>query len=99
MRVWTAVLLSLLIAGCASGNKRGEAYVKARPDIDPETKRRILSGEVVEGMSGEEVIAALGGPGSVRRIADGTEFWDYRAAVLVFKEGVLVNWVDKKTLY
>lgn len=97
MKVLIAVL-ALFLAGCAS-NKRGESYVKAHPELDAEMKRRILAGEAFEGMTGEQVIAALGGPIDVRRIADGTEYWEYRSVYLVFKEGVLLSWVDKRNLY
>lgn len=96
---WAMVAAVLLLAGCASGNKRGEAYVKAHPELSAELKRRIAAGEALPGMTGEQVIAALGGPKDVRRMADGAEYWEYSAAWLVFRGGVLEGWVDKKDLY
>jgi hypothetical protein len=97
MRVLLASLVLFLVS-CAS-NKLGPSYVKAHPELDSETKRRILAHEVVEGMTQEQVIASLGGPIDVTRIANDIEHWDYRSSVLIFRNGVLVQWVDKKLLY
>ena len=99
MRALTATLaLLLFVAGCAT-EKRGEAYVKAHPELDDETKRRILAGEAFKGMTSEEITASIGGPEMIRRVAGGTDYWEYRAAILVFQDGILVDWIDKKVLY
>lgn len=102
-RLSLLIVLACSLASCASPQKlhqkRAEAYVNAHPELDQATRDRILAGEVVPGMTAEQVIAAVGGPGHVQRMAGGTEHWEYSAFVLTFKDGVLVHWVNKSSLY
>jgi outer membrane protein assembly factor BamE (lipoprotein component of BamABCDE complex) len=106
MRFAPVLFLALawcLLPGCASPQKqhkkRAEAYVNAHPELDQATRDRILAGEVVPGMTADQVVAAVGGPGHIQRMAGGTEHWEYASVVLTFKDGLLVSWVNKSVLY
>lgn len=73
-------------SGCAGPRSARQAYLEAHPELDPRVRDLIAQGRVEEGMSREQVQAALGPPDSRRAFEEpgGTvEVWTYPGALVV----------------
>ncbi len=77
-------------------------YVKAHPDLDKEIYRAIEKGELLKGMSGAEVTAAIGSPRRVQVLRTHpvqNEIWIYQNGIYAaMEEGVLQKWDIRKKL-
>lgn len=65
---------------CAGPRAARQAYLEAHPDLDAQTRDLIAAGRVREGMSADQVQAALGPPDSRRAFEEGggrLEVWTY----------------------
>jgi len=84
-RLMAAVLLLAALGGCASTRLQRRTYLEAHPDLDPQIRSLIEAGRVREGMTLEQVEAALGPPDS-RRAFDETggrvELWTYPGVLM-----------------
>ncbi|MBM4272951.1 MAG: outer membrane protein assembly factor BamE [Deltaproteobacteria bacterium] len=66
-------IMSLLI-GCYTSR---EGYVSAHPELNPKIKEAILKGEVLEGMTEEEVKASRGTPAQIVKGTEGEFYYVY----------------------
>jgi outer membrane protein assembly factor BamE (lipoprotein component of BamABCDE complex) len=90
----TIIIMSLLI-GCYTSR---EGYVSAHPELKPNIKEAILKGEIVAGMTREEVRASLGEPPTVAKgyeagrhgrygkYAGQCHYWHYNYSTIIFGE-------------
>jgi len=84
-KVLTLGLVCLFIVSCVSipfmtstKLKKGRpAYVNLHPELSPEIRKTILKGEVLVGMTFEQVAASRGFPLDVSNFNDGTSQWVY----------------------
>ncbi|MHB9071936.1 MAG: outer membrane protein assembly factor BamE domain-containing protein [Desulfobaccales bacterium] len=67
------LILSLLI-GCYVSR---EGYVSAHPELNPTIKEAILRGEVLEGMTEDEVRASWGSPNQIVKGTEGDFYYVY----------------------
>ncbi len=82
----SALLLGAALMACGSPQGARRDYLRAHPDLDAETRERIAQGRVQEGMSLEQVRAALGPPDSRRAFEQGgeaLEVWTYPGALVL----------------
>ena len=91
-------LVAALAAGCAGRVPAArQEFVDARPELSDERRVQILSGEVVTGMTEDEVLATLGEPMHRRELDDGGKpvaVWTYPGA-LVFRSSALATQEDQ----
>ncbi len=79
----------------ADDEVRRRSYVVDSPDLPPEVRRAVLAGELIHGMTPEQVGAVLGKPKAVvTREWDGAaqHKWIYDGMELFFERGVLLTW-------
>lgn len=72
--IFIIVLIMSLSMGCYTSR---EGYVSSHPEINPKIKDAILKGEVLEGMTQEEVKASLGTPYQVVKGTEGDFYYVY----------------------
>jgi hypothetical protein len=73
------------------------AYVSDNMDLPSEISRAVMAGELIHGMTPEQVGAALGKPQAVvtREMGEFVqEKWIYESRELFFERGVLITWKE-----
>ncbi len=68
------VLIMLLSIGCYTSR---EGYISAHPELNPKIKDAIIKGEVLEGMTEDEVKASWGSPTQIVKGAEGDFYYVY----------------------
>lgn len=74
--------------------KRRKDYLAAHPELKIEVKEAILNGEVLIGMTAEQVTAAIGAPKRTEILKNTNglhEQWVYSSSYLYFDNGVLTS--------
>jgi outer membrane protein assembly factor BamE (lipoprotein component of BamABCDE complex) len=66
-------IMSLLI-GCSVSR---EGYISAHPELNPKIKEAIIKGEVLEGMTEDEVKASWGSPSQIVKGTEGDFYYVY----------------------
>lgn len=92
------VFTSLLGACGPSLMEIRDNYVRAHPNLDPKIREAILKGDIVAGMTREEVRASLGEPynvtsrfeaeryGRYGRYSGQCHYWRYKYSTIIFGE-------------
>lgn len=89
------VILTLLLVGCSSlpyytTAETRQKFLMEHPDTPEDIKKNILSQQVSVGMTKDQVIAALGKPGSVGSTTSAyinMEVWTYYQSNLLYFDG------------
>ncbi|MCK9376954.1 MAG: outer membrane protein assembly factor BamE [Syntrophobacterales bacterium] len=71
------ILILSLSIGCSVSR---EAYISAHPELNPTMKEAILKGEVLEGMTEDEVRASWGRPNQIVKGTEGDFYYVYSKA-------------------
>ncbi len=79
-----------------------KAYLESHKELNEEVFRAIERGEIVKGMSKEEVTAAIGPPRRIQLLRTqpvNNEVWIYRNGIYAaMEEGILQKWDIRKKL-
>ena len=75
--VFIILLIMSLLIGCSVSR---EAYVSSHPELNPTIKEAILRGEVLEGMTENEVRASWGRPNQIVKGTEGDFYYVYSKA-------------------
>jgi hypothetical protein len=90
------IITTILVSACAAPlSESRENYVKAHPNLDPQTKDAILKGEATVGMTQEEVKTSCGAPNIVTKGVEAGRYCDYwgykRFTVTLGPDGQVIN--------
>jgi hypothetical protein len=72
--LFISVLIMLFSIGCAVSK---EGYISAHPELNPKIKEAIIKGEVLEGMTEDEVKASWGSPYQIVQGTEGDFYYVY----------------------
>jgi outer membrane protein assembly factor BamE (lipoprotein component of BamABCDE complex) len=72
--LFVIILIMSLSIGCYAPR---EGYVSAHPELNPKIKEAILRGEVLEGMTEDEVRASWGRPAQIVKGTEGDFYYVY----------------------
>jgi len=72
--VFIILLIMSLLMGCSVSR---EAYVSAHPELNSTIKEAIIKGEVLEGMTEDEVRASWGRPNQIVKGTEGDFYYVY----------------------
>jgi outer membrane protein assembly factor BamE (lipoprotein component of BamABCDE complex) len=68
------ILIMSLSIGCSISR---EGYISAHPELNPNIKEAIIKGEVLEGMTEDEVKASWGSPSQIVKGTEGDFYYVY----------------------
>lgn len=68
------ILIMSLLIGCSVSR---EGYISAHPELNPKIKEAIIKGEVLEGMTEDEVKASWGRPYQIVQGTEGDFYYVY----------------------
>lgn len=84
------------IPGYATTETR-KAFIESNKETPKDIQETILKGQIVQGMTADQVRASWGKPTEITTSSSGTEMWNYHSnSFLYFYKGKLANWTQTR---